>query len=135
MVRIRTIAALVSFLAGAWSLAGANFYGLGKYACTANPTSTCVGSSSPNPYVSALAILLEISSVICLLGPNQVFYASAILSILLGASIAPDSSIGDPIVAGALGLAGASFVLSLVAARKRTGISEQSNPMNLPVFG
>jgi len=88
-----------------------------------------------NPFVMGLAGLLVFASFACLVGAGKVFYAQAVVSVLLGAAMVPNSSLSDAVVDAALGLVAASFVLSVVAARKRGVFSEQSNPMNLPVFG
>jgi hypothetical protein len=88
-----------------------------------------------NIYVVALSVLLFLNSLVTMVGPRLAFYASAVLSVLLGVSMIPNSSLVDPVVLVALGLVVLTFALSAAAARRRTQISEQSNPMNLPVFG
>jgi len=134
MVGVRTIASLVGILAGLWAIGGTVADGLARNTVCSTQL-PCPSPPGPNVFVLALAGLLILTSLVCLFGPSVVFYASAVLSVLLGASMVLDSNLGDPVVEMALGLAAASFVLSVVAARKRVGISEQSNPMNLPVFG
>lgn len=84
----------------------------------------------------ALAIALVLDSFVVLVGPKRIFYVSALLSALLAGSEWFGSG-SDATVVSVLTIAtaGATLVLSIVAARFEPEISEQSNPMNLPVFG
>ena len=84
----------------------------------------------------ALAIALILDSFVALVGPKRIFYASALLSVLLAWSEWLGSG-SDATVANmlAVAMAGATLALSLIAARFEPRISEQSHPMNLPVFG
>lgn len=138
MPRFRTIAALVGLIAGAWVLWGSYYGTIGRGQFCPYGAGTCTGPASLPPaniFVVSLAVLLVLDSALSLVGPRIAFYASAGISILLGGSIVPSSSLVDPTVIVALGLAASTCVLGLVAARRRTEVSEQSHPMNLPVFG
>ena len=132
MVNIRTVAASVGMVAGGWTLLGSYFGGIGR-ACGGQ--ALCVPTPPPNLYVVGIAALLLLNSVVCMLGPSKLFYASAGLAILLAGSVFLQSALSDTTVLTALGLATLTAVLSLVAATRRTEVSEQANPMNLPVFG
>ncbi len=84
----------------------------------------------------ALAVVLIVDSLVALVGPKRIFYSSALLSALLAGS----EWIGSGSGAAAATLlvvaaAGATLALSVVAARFEPQVSEQSHPMNLPVFG
>ena len=123
MVRLGTVAAALGIIAGVWTVV-ASLEGLTRY------------HSLWSPLTTALAAVLVIDSVVCLVGPKLVFYASVVLSILLGGSIFLGSGSDLNLYSLlAIGLAGATFVLSLIAARSESKVSEQSHPMNLPVFG
>jgi membrane protein implicated in regulation of membrane protease activity len=69
-----------------------------------------------------------------MVGPRQLFYVTAILALLIGGSVVFYSSIslGNTIT---LVLAAVVFVVAMVAARREGRVSEQSHPMNLPIFG
>lgn len=84
----------------------------------------------------ALALVLIVDSLLALVGPKRIFYSSAVISALLATS----EWIGSGSGAGAGTLltvvaAGVTLALSVVAARFDPPVSEQSHPMNLPVFG
>jgi len=98
------------------------------------------GLAPPQPPWStltlALAAVLVVDSFIALFGPKRIFYSAALLSALLvGSELIGSGS--APTAAGLLtmALAGVTLALSMVAARFEQEVSEQSNPMNLPVFG
>jgi len=134
VVRIGTLSAAVGILTGVWTLVAGFFDGV-RFNC---PSVGCAGSTIPfaGTIVAALSVLLILVSVVCIVGPRSVFYGSAMISILLGSLVTLESGAGDPTILWlTLGLAGATFVLSLLSARIKTAVSEQSHPMNLPVFG
>lgn len=115
---------MVGILAGLWAIGGTVVDDVAKSA-----------SGGPNLFVLGLGTLLILTSVVCLLGPSVLYYASAVLSVFLEASMLLNSNFGDWVVVAAVALAAVSFVLSVLAARSRADVSEQSHPMNLPVFG
>ena len=82
----------------------------------------------------AVAVLLAVASFFCMVGPRVAFYGVAVISLLLGASMVLGAS-PNYIGAATIVLAIVTFALALVAARRRIRVSEQSHPMNLPVFG
>ena len=95
-------------------------------------------SSLHDPWVAptvALAIVLVFDSFVALVGPRRVFYSSAFLSALLAASEWIGSGSGAAATLLTIAAAGATLCLSVVAARFEPQVSEQSHPMNLPVFG
>ncbi len=127
-MRIGTIAAAVGIVTGVWTLGV-------QWIC---PSNGCPESGVPylGTIILSLSVLLILASVVGLVGSKNAFYGSAILSILLDSSVALTSGIEDAaLVWITLGLSGATFVLSLAAARMKTSVSEESHPMNLPVFG
>jgi len=80
-------------------------------------------------------VLLLIVSLLCVYGVHYAFPVAAILSAVLAAVapllLSPSSSQEVALVALSL----LSLVVSIVAFRSKSMISEQANPMNLPVFG
>ena len=83
-----------------------------------------------------LAVVLVFDSLLALVGPRRILYSTALLSALLGGSewIASEHGATAAIIL-TIAIAGITLVLSTVAARLETQVAEQSNPMNLPVFG
>ena len=77
---------------------------------------------------------LVITSLISLFSPRIVFYASALLAVVLDGSLLVGSAL-NLVAILTLGLGAVAFVTALAAARREGMVSEQSNPMNLPVFG
>jgi len=83
-----------------------------------------------------MSIALVLDSFVALVGPKAVFYVSALLSALLaGSEWFGSGSDAKAVNVLAIAMAGATLVLSLVAARYQQEIPEQAHPMNLPVFG
>jgi len=99
------------------------------------------GYVSPAPegsylLIAGLGVLLSIVSLGCLYGANAAFAASAVVSGLFAISawIGWGGGYSDlQLVALALSLV--NIALSVLAFRASTSLSEQANPMNLPVFG
>jgi len=86
--------------------------------------------------VLALASILVVVSLATVVGPAAIFYVSAALGLVIDAiELLNYSSISLGEFYVTVILVAMSLGLSLVAARRRTGVSEQSHPMNLPVFG
>jgi hypothetical protein len=86
--------------------------------------------------IGALGILLAFDSLLSLVGPKKTFYGLTIVSVLIVLILALLASEVDVSYLGVvLALTIATAVLSFLAARFKSGLTEQSNPMNLPVFG
>ena len=84
----------------------------------------------------ALAVVLVVVSLATYVGPAVLFYVSAAVSLIIDAiEVLNYSSIGPGNAYVTLILVTLSLGLSVAAARHRTAVSEQANPMNLPVFG
>ena len=84
----------------------------------------------------ALGSLLVVVSLATFVGPAAIFYASAGLGLIIDTiELLNYSSIVQGGFYVTLILVTLSVGLSVAAARRRTGVSEQSHPMNLPVFG
>jgi hypothetical protein len=101
--------------------------------CTLIPI---VPSGTSGEVFALLGVVLLLVSLGTYFGPRFLFYISA----LAGASIDVIEILNFASVASVwfyvtIALATASLVLGILTVRQRTGVSEQANPMNLPVFG
>ncbi len=83
--------------------------------------------------MSAILLLEGLSAFVV---PKTVFYASFFTALLVDLTELLDyGSVAPAYLYTTLIVATLTLVMSVLAARARTGVSEQSNPMNLPVFG
>ncbi|HYB06920.1 MAG TPA: hypothetical protein VEB87_02055 [Nitrososphaerales archaeon] len=134
MARVSTAAGIVGIFAGLW---GVVCYTL---SCSSSLAS-CPAMSAAPPGVSGtvyavLAGLLVLSSLVTFVGPKSVFYASALLGLLIDVSeVMNYADIASGPFYVTLVLATLSVILGLLSARRGTAFSEQLHPMNLPVFG
>jgi hypothetical protein len=122
MVKIAALAAFAGALTGLLAI-GAWFYGLTPL------------HDSWVTLTQTTAALLIVDSFVAFLGPKRIFYSLAILSALLAGSEWFGTGSGSMPVLLTVSAAGVTLVLAMVAARFESGVSEQANPMNLPVFG
>ena len=139
MGRLQTATAVVGIAAGALTIGGVYLFGIGNICggglFPPNVAIICLPPSlSPWPQIDqAVAAVLILASLASFVGPKKVFYVSAALSALLALLV--QMSVLNPPVIFTIVLTIAALVLSLVSARREIRVSEQSNPMNLPVFG
>ncbi len=120
--------------AGIWTLGASYLDGVARYC----PAGGCPSSGVPymGIVVQVLAVVLALNSAVSFFWQRRVLYASAILSILVALSVFLNSSATESAVVWVtVALALASAVVNILGAREGTGVSEQSHPMNLPVFG
>ncbi len=125
---------------------------LGLYISFQNVSVLCPanGCPWPSPYLSHSLPALFLELVLLALGLLGLWgafiafpagtVASAVFALLMGYTAWTDSSYGylaDESMMALVGLvaAGVAVAVNAWAWRTRTGISEQANPMNLPVFG
>ena len=78
---------------------------------------------------------LFVDSLLCIYGVHYAFPVAAILSAALAADAPLLFSGFDYQELGLLGLSLIGLALSVLAFRSTSKLSEQANPMNLPVFG
>jgi hypothetical protein len=84
----------------------------------------------------ALSIILILVSLVAFVGPKRILYGSALFSALLAVSEwVGAGSDGTVFTVVMLAMAALTMVLGVVAARAEPRVSEESHPMNLPVFG
>jgi hypothetical protein len=130
LARLATLTAALGVLTAIWTVVGVYLGFLVHRACGG----IVCASSNSGWVVQSLAIALLIVSGVCFIGPKSLFYLSAFFSAVLGGSVYAMTDMTG-IAELTLLLYAAALVLSVIAARREAAISEQSNPMNLPVFG
>ena len=83
-----------------------------------------------------ISIVLVLASLGSLIGPRPIFYGMALVAGLVDVveALGHGGVVGGDLVVTFV-LATLCAVFGLLAGRKGTGVSEQSHPMNLPVFG
>ena len=100
-----------------------------------------VGYVSPAPegdqmLIMAFGVVLILDSLACLYGANIAFAGSAVVSGLFVFSAWVGWGGGySGFEWAALAVALVNIVMSVIAYRSSSTLSEQANPMNLPVFG
>ena len=106
---------------------------LGLYFAYTEPFSSTYAALTG--YLFWLSVVLLLVSLLCIYGVHYAFLAAAVLAVAvaLDAPFALTYRFGPQWVLVALSLV--VLVASVVAFRKRSSLSEQVNPMNLPVFG
>jgi hypothetical protein len=141
---IRLAGSVLSLLAGGWATFVA-YYGTNSFApCL--PFSTCIvvlpggfGPLSPSELQGALFIvgaILAIDSLVSFAGVRASFIVGSVLSTAVLAIIAIQwGAYLDSYSMAAVVLSLLAVVADFVASRPARALSEQSNPMNLPVFG
>jgi hypothetical protein len=139
---IRLAGSVLSLVGGSWA-AFVAYYGANVVSCA--PFSTCIleqGGSGPlsaSQLQEALFVIgafLALDALVSFVGVRASFILGAALSaaalvvvaVQWGTYSATDSSV-------AVVLSLLSVVADVVASRPARGMSEQTNPMNLPVFG
>lgn len=132
MARLGTVAALVGVVAGVWNVW--EYFLVCRGPLCLLPQVAPTGGDGT--VVLGLAAALLIVSLAGFLAPSVLFYFSAAIGVAIDAvealnypAIAPWS------FAVTIILVTLSVGLGLAAATRRTSVSEQSHPLNLPVFG
>ncbi len=123
--------------AGIISAVGSIVYPCSVYlACRGSVLVSFAGLGWVPTVIGALGILLIFDAVLCLVGPRKTFYGMTVVSILIAILlIAVAGEVNGLFFWPTLVLALVASALSVLAARSKFGLTEQSNPMNLPVFG
>jgi hypothetical protein len=141
---IRLAGSVLSLFAGCWA-AFVAYYGTNSVSpCL--PFSTCIvelqggaGPLSPSELQGALFIvgaILALDALVSFAGIRVSFIVGSVLSTVVLAIIAIQwGAYSDTYALGAVVLALLAVVADVVASRPARALSEQSNPMNLPVFG
>ena len=131
MAKFATLTIALGVVSAAWTILGVSLGFLVHRTCFGIDVCT---SSDMGWVVQLLAVVLLVVSAICFIGPKSLFYLSAFFTAILGVSAYLTTDMTG-ILQLTLLLYAASLVLSVVAARRQAMVSEQSHPMNLPVFG
>jgi len=131
LVRFSTLAAAFGALVAVWTIVGTYLSVLPARACG---EIACTSLGNSGWVVESLAVALLVVSAVCFVGPKSLFYLSSLFSAVLGGTVYGLTDF-TTIVAITLLLYAAVLVLGVLAARREASMSEQGNPMNLPVFG
>ncbi|HZW85171.1 MAG TPA: hypothetical protein VFE91_04635 [Nitrososphaerales archaeon] len=139
---MKSAAGALTVLEGAWVL-----YIQFAVSVTSCPNGGCPGPQFIPQYsiaVVGLAIVLTIVGLLGLWGARFAYQGgvllSAVMVVILAYSVITESGypyLAESVSQAGIGavLAGVAAVSNFVAMRHRGRISEQANPMNLPVFG
>jgi hypothetical protein len=139
---IRLAGSVLSLASGSWA-AFVAYYGANTVSCP--PFSTCIleqGGSGPlsasdlQAGLFIVGALLALDALVSFAGVRASFLLGAVLSAVVLVVVAfqwGTYSSADSSVAVALSVL--ALLVDAVASRPARGMSEQTNPMNLPVFG
>ena len=134
MSRAGRAAGLLDLLAGVWGAVFAYAFPA-KSSCSAGGCPIGAGVLQPTILVLGLALLVD--GFVCLYGLRRGFYVGVPLSAVSAGLVLFEWAGQNP------GLVAVGFVLvslvavigDLIAIWKKSGLPEEGNPMNLPVFG
>lgn len=144
-MKLRTVAAALSLINGIWIIAIGAFWNqlfgleLGDVSCGGSCSLFGV-----DHIVLLLGVVLLIDSLVCFLAFSKAFYASAALSALVlllvlfsvWAGISSMQAwINYPAIPASILLGIVTVAVDVIAARRKTYVSEENHPLNLPVFG
>ena len=135
---IRIAGSVLSLLAGGWATFVA-YSGPGS-ASTCPPFSGCLtkfpGGSDLQGALFLVGAILAIDSLVSFAGIRASFIVGSVLSTAILAIVAIQwGTYSDIYSLAAVALSLLAVVADFVASRPARALSEQSNPMNLPVFG
>lgn len=134
MNRVGRAAGLLCLLAGAWGAVFA-FAFPGKSSCPTGGCSMAVGALQPAILVLSLVLLVD--GFACLYGFRKGFYLGGAFSAVSAGLVLFEWAGRKPglIAVGFVFVCLLAVIGDLVAIWKKSGLPEQVNPMNLPVFG
>jgi len=133
-VSVGTAAAVVGAAAGLWNIW--EYFEECRGAMSLCPTWHTAPTGLEGTAVLCLAVVLVLFSLATYIGPALLFYVTTAVGVAIDGLVAANySSIGQGSFFVTLVLVTASVILSIVSATRRTTVSEQSHPLNLPVFG
>ena len=128
-----TAASVIGLIGGGWNIFA--YFG----ACHSSGSCLQQTSAPADPLglvYAGFSAALIVASVGGLVGPKVIFYAMATLAGLIDlVEVIGRSNVATDDLIMTFVLASLGIMLSLLAATSGMGMSEQSNPMNLPVFG
>jgi hypothetical protein len=142
-LKLRTVAAALSLVNGAWSITVGAYWNQ-IFGAELGSDLGCAGSCSlfgVAHIVLVLGVILLVDSLVCFLAFSRAFYVSALLSgvvlFLVLVSVAAGWHLwaSYPSAPFSIVLGIVTIVLDVVAARRKTYVSEENHPLNLPVFG
>jgi hypothetical protein len=134
LVRLSTGAALVGVVAGLWNIW--EYFQVCRGVTSLCPSWQPAPTGTEGTVVLGLAVVLVLVSLATFIGPAVLFYLSAVAGAAIDALVVINySSIAEGSFLVTVILVTISVVLGVVSAMRKTSVSEQSHPMNLPVFG
>jgi len=129
---LRRIAAIITLITSIWAILAV---GSGLSLLTL-PTGNLVGGGTLAAVILIFGAILFVDSLACFIGVRRAFQVAAAdaAALLVSFFLSPNAlGVTTSLVAIALSLV--TLVLGVAASRRRGKLSEQTNPMNLPVFG
>jgi hypothetical protein len=144
-LKLRTVAAALSLVNGIWIIALGAFWNqllgleLGDI--------SCAGSCSffgLDHIVLVLGVILLVDSLVSFLAFTRAFYVSAAVSALVlllvlfsvwGSISSMQVSVNYPAIPVSIVLGIVTIALDIIAANRKTYVSDEHHPLNLPVFG
>lgn len=136
MVKVGTVSAVIGVLAALWNIKNYLYSCGGPLGATYCLVPGDAPSGLEGTVVMALSVTLVVVSLATFLAPPSIFYLSAALALAIDVlELLSSSLIFADTLYITLAIVSLELVLSLVAAVRRTSVSEESHPLNLPVFG
>ena len=133
-MRLSTAAAIVGVVAGLWDIW--EYFEVCRGATSLCPSWQPAPTGTEGTVVLGLAVILVLISLTTFIGPAMLFYLTAAVGVAIDALVAINYysiAVGSFLIT--VILVTVSVALSIVSAMRKTSVSEQSHPMNLPVFG
>ncbi len=136
-MKVGTIAGVLGAIVGVWTALGSTILNSDLYGARCNPTACAALPSQFLVFLlGAFGVILAIDSVLALVGPRIAFYGEAVVAAIVAfLFFLAQAAMNQPAFWGSFLVSILTLALAVVAGRKKSGISEQANPMNLPVFG
>lgn len=135
MAGIRSAAVTVGIINGAWGIV-AGLYWRSLFQTPLMSSGINMVLPATDVVISVVGLFLILVSLVCLVGPSNLLYASAVVSIaMVGAEFVTGVSFDTTGLIVSLFLMAATVVLDVAAATRKQYVSEENHPLNLPVFG
>jgi hypothetical protein len=137
LVQVRLAAAIIGIAYGAWGLY------IGLFFRNAASLLSLNGQDPPIPgsvEITLVSALLIVSSLVNFVGFRVSFYVSAVISVVLLARFYVSyteylSGLNGVDLLVTAAFCAATVFLDMLEATRKSAVSEESHPLNLPVFG
>ncbi|TLY01953.1 MAG: hypothetical protein E6K95_06120 [Thaumarchaeota archaeon] len=129
---LRRIAAIITLITSIWAILAVST-GLSLLAL---PTGNLEGGSTLDAVILIFGVILFGDGLACLVGVRLAFQVAAVdaAALIVSFFLSPNA-LGVSTSQVAIALSLVTLVLGVAASRSPGKLSEQTNPMNLPVFG